>query len=82
VREHAVLLEIPGEAFEKLYFGASPASTKLHRVIERSLLSSLGQTNRHLSRLISQARLRGADNEGDALEVARSGQIVREDRAS
>ena len=66
VREQAVLLEIPGRDFDKLYFGSSPASTKLHRVIQRSLLSSLGQTNRHLSRLISQARLRGAHEEGDA----------------
>ena len=76
VREPAMLLEMPAKEFERLYFGASPASTKLHRVIEKSLLSSLGQSNRHFSRLISQARLRGADSEGDALEVARSGQMV------
>jgi CRP-like cAMP-binding protein len=76
VREHALLLEISRQAFEKLYFGSSPASTKLHRVIQKSLLSSLGQTNRHLSRLISQARLRGADKEGNELEAARSGQII------
>jgi CRP-like cAMP-binding protein len=76
VREPALLLEIPGREFEKLYFGSSPASTKLHRVIQKSLLFSLGQTNRHLTRLISQARLRGAEKEGDALEAARSGQIV------
>jgi CRP-like cAMP-binding protein len=76
VREQALLLEIPGKEFEKLYFGASPASTKLHRAIQRSLLSSLGQTNRHLTRLISQARLRGADKEGDALESALGSQIV------
>jgi CRP-like cAMP-binding protein len=76
VREQALLLEIPSADFDKLYFGASPSSTKLHRVIQKSLLWSLGQTNRHLSRLISQARLRGADPEGDSLEVARSGQIV------
>jgi CRP-like cAMP-binding protein len=76
VREQALLLEIPGQEFEKLYFGSSPASTKLHRVIQRSLLSSLGQTNRHLTRLISQARLRGANKEGDALESALGSQIV------
>jgi CRP-like cAMP-binding protein len=39
VRESALLLEIPREAFEKLYFGNSSASTKLHRVIQKSLLS-------------------------------------------
>jgi len=76
VREQALLLEIPGEAFEKLYFGSTPASSKLHRVIQKSLLSSLGQTNRHLTRLISQARLRGAEKEGNELEKAYSGQII------
>jgi hypothetical protein len=45
-------------------------------VIQRSLLSSLAQTNRHLTRLISLARLRGADREGEALEKALGGQIV------
>jgi CRP-like cAMP-binding protein len=76
VREDALLLEIPAPAFEKLYFGSTPASTKLHRVIQKSLLSSLGQTNRHLTRLISQARLRGADREGNELEKAYGGQII------
>ena len=76
VREQALLLEIPSKDFEKLYFGSSPASTRLHRVIQKSLLSSLGQTNRHLTRLISQARLRGAEKEGEVLEKAFGGQIV------
>jgi CRP/FNR family cyclic AMP-dependent transcriptional regulator len=76
VREQALLLEIPSKDFERLYFGSSSASTKLHRVIQKSLLSSLGQTNRHLTRLISQARLRGAEKEGDDLEKAYSGQII------
>ncbi len=76
VRERALLLEIPRAAFDTLYHGTSPASTKLHRVIQSSLLASLAQTNRHLTRLISLARLRGADREGDALEKALSGQIV------
>lgn len=76
VREQALLLEIPRAAFEEIYFGSSPTSTKLHRVIQKSLLASLGQTNRHLTRLISLARLRGADKEGAELEKARSGQII------
>jgi CRP-like cAMP-binding protein len=76
VREQAVLLEIPGEDFEKLYFGSSPTSTRLHRVIQKSLLASLGQTNRHLTRLISQARLRGAEKESERLEKAYGGQII------
>jgi CRP-like cAMP-binding protein len=76
VREQALLLEVPNRDYDQLYFGASPASTKLQRVIQKSLLSSLGQTNRHLTRLINLARLRGAEKEGDALEAARGGQIV------
>ena len=76
VREQALLLEVPNAEFEKLYFGATPASTRLQRVIQKSLLSSLGQTNRHLTRLINLARLRGAEKEGNALEAARSAQIV------
>ena len=79
VREQALLLEIPAKAFESLYFGNSTASAKLHRVIQKSLLSSLGQTNRHLTRLISQARLRGAAKEGDELEKAYSGQVITPD---
>ena len=81
-RENALLLEIPRKAFEPIYFGASPASTKLHRAIQRSLLSSLAQTNRHLTRLINLARLRGAEKEGDRLESALGGQIVAGDESS
>jgi CRP-like cAMP-binding protein len=76
VREDALLLEIPAKDFESLYFGSSSASTKLQRVIQKSLLLSLGQTNRHLTRLISQAKLRGAEEEGKELEKAYSGQIT------
>ena len=76
VRERALLLETPRAAFQALYFGTTPAAAKLHRAIQRSLLASLGQTNRHLTRLISLARLRGAEKEGDRLETALGGQIV------
>jgi CRP-like cAMP-binding protein len=75
VREHALLLEIPRAAFESLYFGASAAATKLHRAIQKSLLLSLGQTNRHLTRLISLAKLRKALEDVTALERAYFGQI-------
>lgn len=75
-RENTLLLEIPRNDFEMIYFVASSASTKMHRAIQRSLLSSLAQTNRHLTRLISLARLRGAEKQGDSLESALSEQIV------
>jgi CRP-like cAMP-binding protein len=76
VRESALLLEFRRSAFEALYHGTSPLASKLHRVIQRSLLASLAHTNRHLMRLISLARLRGAEREGHALESALCGQIV------
>ena len=76
VREEALLLEISGANFEKLYYGASAASTKLRRAIQGTLLHSLGQTNRHLTRLISLARLRSADDESEALERVLASQIV------
>jgi CRP-like cAMP-binding protein len=76
VREETLLLEIPNPAFEKLYFGASPASTKLHRVIQKSFLYSLGQTNRYLTRLISLARLHGAMKQVNQLETTLHGQII------
>lgn len=76
VREQALLLEIPSPDFEKLYFGASTASTRLRRVIQATLLVSLGHTNRHLTRLISLARLRSADEESQALERVLGSQIV------
>ena len=76
VRETAILLEIPRKAFDRFYAGEGSISTALHHAIQRSLLASLAQTNRHLTRLISLARLRGARREGDKLETALGGQIV------
>ena len=76
VREQALLLELPAKDFESLYFGNSAVAVKLHRAIQKSLLSSMAQTNRHLTRLISQARLSDADQEGEKLEKARGAQIT------
>jgi len=76
VCEEALLLEIAGKDFERIYFGSSPASSKLRRAIQGTLLVSLGQTNRHLIRLISLARLRSADEESEALERVLASQIV------
>jgi len=75
-RESSILLEIPRQAFESLYGGDTALATALHHAIQASLLASLAQTNRHLTRLISLARLRGAHREGDKLETALGGQIV------
>ena len=76
VREEALLLEFPRAGFEALYYGGGAVSNALHRALQRSLLVSLAQTNRHLTRLISLARLRGANRVGDKLETALGEQIV------
>lgn len=76
VREEALLLEIARAEFEKLYSGSGGVSARLRRVIQATLLASLGHTNRHLTRLISLARLRNADAESEALERVLASQIV------
>ena len=69
VREDALLLEIPAQGLSR---SSTSAAARLRPSCiarsRRACSSSLGQTNRHLTRLISQARLRGADKESDALE--------------
>lgn len=76
VRETAALLEFPAEAFIAAYEGESRLAVKLQHAIHRSLLRSLARTNSQLTRLISAARLRGAQAEGRALEAARGSQVV------
>ncbi len=76
VRENAVLLEIDKEAFDALYFGAGAVSARLHRAIHARLLDLMVRTNTQLTRLISAARLRGAQREGNRLEAAQAGQVV------
>ena len=76
VREHAALLVFPAPAFIQVYEGRSGLSVRLQRAIHGTLLRSLARTNSQLTRLISAARLRGADGEGRALEAARGSQMV------
>jgi CRP-like cAMP-binding protein len=76
VRESACLLAFPAADFLRLYGGGSGAAVSLLHAIHSSLLRSLARTNNQLTRLISAARLRGAHEEGKALEAARGSQIV------
>ena len=76
VREKACLLALPAADFLALYRGDSGAAVSLQHAIHASLLRSLARTNTQLTRLISAARLRGAHEEGKALEAARGSQIV------
>jgi CRP-like cAMP-binding protein len=75
-RESALLLELTRPRFEALYLGAGPVATKLHRTVHRSLLGSLAQTNRRLTRLISQLRLAAAHGQHAELAAAYHGQLV------
>jgi CRP-like cAMP-binding protein len=62
-RERSVLLEIPKPAFAALFAGTDPAAAKFQDAINRDLLQSLARTNIHLTRLVSQARIRGSRQE-------------------
>lgn len=75
-RESALLLELTRPRFEALYMGVNPVSTKLHRAVHRNLLGSLAQTNRRLTRLISQLRLSAALEQHAELSAAYHGQLV------
>jgi CRP-like cAMP-binding protein len=75
-RESALLLELTRPRFEALYMGGNPVAPKLHRAVHRSLLGSLAQTNRRLTRLISQLRLSAALGLHAELSAAYHGQLV------
>jgi CRP-like cAMP-binding protein len=76
VREAAVLLEIPADAFREIYFGASRASARLRGAVQASLLGSMARTNRALTRLISQAQLDAAHKAEVQLEAAFHSQLA------
>jgi CRP-like cAMP-binding protein len=74
-REASTLLEIPAGPFRALYFGDGPVSSRLRAAVQRSLLESLGRTNRALTRLATQARLADRAGEAAQFEVAGAAQL-------
>jgi CRP/FNR family transcriptional regulator, cyclic AMP receptor protein len=58
-RENSLLLEIGRAEFNALYRSGNSTSARIQRALHASLLQSLRHTNNQLSRLISQARVRG-----------------------
>jgi len=74
-REASTLLEIPAGAFRDLYFGEGASSSRLRGAVQRSLLESLGRTNRVLTRLATQARLATREDEAEQFEVAGAAQL-------
>lgn len=72
-REHATLLKIGKAAFEKLFDGDSRVATRFQEAINLELLQALARTNNHLTRLISQARIRdGLLKKKDVAELQRA----------
>jgi len=79
-RERTVLLELGKAAFDALFAGRDPVAAKFQDAINRELLQALARTNNHLTRLISQARIRGGRQENkkaEALQRALGAQDVR-----
>jgi CRP/FNR family transcriptional regulator, cyclic AMP receptor protein len=78
-RERTVLLEIPKPAFDALFTGTDTVAAKFQDAINRDLLQSMARTNIHLTRLVSQARIRGSRQEkkkAEELERALGAQDV------
>jgi CRP-like cAMP-binding protein len=73
-RENTTLLEIAKAAFDRLYQGRERINAKFRDAINRNLLEALAHTNNHLTRLISQARIRepGARRPAEIDDLARA----------
>ena len=62
------LLELGRVAFDALFAGRDPVAARFKDEINRELLQALARTNNHLTRLISQARIRGGRQEKKKVE--------------
>ncbi len=69
-REHATLMEIPQALFEHYYNGTARGALKFQQSVNQELLQALARTNNHLTRLISQARIRNHGQHVDELSRA------------
>jgi len=79
-REGTVLLEVDREAFARLFKGDDRLAARFQEVVNQELLQALARTNNHLTRLVSQARIRGGRQgrqQAEALERALGGQDCR-----
>ena len=68
VRENALLLEIGKRAFDRLFDGDDRLAARFQEAINQELLQALARTNNHLTRLVSQARIRGGRREKQQAE--------------
>jgi CRP-like cAMP-binding protein len=79
-REATVLLEIDRTSFARLFKGDDRVAARFQEVINQELLQALARTNNHLTRLVSQARIRGGRQESrraEDLQRALAGQDFR-----
>jgi CRP-like cAMP-binding protein len=79
-RESAVLLEIGKASFARLFEGDDRLAARFQEVVNQELLQALARTNNHLTRLVSQARIRGGRQgrqQAEALGRALGGQDCR-----
>jgi hypothetical protein len=67
-REHTVLLEIGPASFARLFRGDDRVAGRFQEAINQELLQALARTNNHLTRLVSQARIRGGRKESRQAE--------------
>lgn len=72
-RENVTLMEIPRAVFARYYDGTAQGALKFQQAVNQELLQALARTNNHLTRLISQARIR---NHGQP-EAALVGELGR-----
>jgi len=80
-RERTVLLELGKAGFDALFTGRDAVAAKFQDAINRELLQALARTNNHLTRLVSQARIRGGRKErkqAEELQRALATEDVRE----
>lgn len=82
VRESALLLEIGKTAFERLFHGDDRLAARFQEAINQELLQALARTNNHLTRLISQARIRGGRQEKKQAEELQQALGTQDCRAS
>ncbi|MBZ0251352.1 MAG: hypothetical protein K8F93_16980, partial [Burkholderiales bacterium] len=61
--------------------GDTPAGSRLRSAVQRSLLESLGRTNRALTRLAAHARLAAQAREASTFEQAGAAQLWAESAA-
>lgn len=81
-REHTTLMEIDRVAFARIYDDHTRLAARFHDAINQELLQALARTNNHLTRLISQARIRARHDARIDVEELRRALCTQDCRAA